>query len=65
MVLTTREAAQQVRLTREQLLRRVERGEIAARYQAGRWWIDPDSLAEYAAREAAQEQARAGKAAQR
>lgn len=52
-MLSTREAAQRVGLTREQLLRRVERGEIAGRFQGGRWLIDPRSVEEYAGRHAA------------
>lgn len=55
--LTSREAAQRVGLTREQLLRRVERGEIAARFEGGRWLIDPASVEDYLARRAAQHQA--------
>jgi DNA-binding Lrp family transcriptional regulator len=48
-MLSTREAAQRVGLTREQLLRRVERGEIHGRFKDGKWYIDPRSLEEYAA----------------
>ena len=48
-MLTTREAAQRVGLTREQLLRRVERGEISATFTAGRWHVDPRSVEAYAA----------------
>jgi hypothetical protein len=52
-VLTSRQAAQMVGLTREQLLRRVERGEIIGRYEGGRWLIDPVSLKEFAERSSA------------
>lgn len=36
---TTRQAAQMVRMTREQLLRLIERGEIEAEYIRGRWYV--------------------------
>lgn len=49
--LSTREAAQRVGLSREQLLRRIERGEIAARYAEGRWLVDAKSVADYVARQ--------------
>lgn len=49
-MLSTREAAQRVGLTREQLLRRVERGEISATFTGGRWHVDPRSVEAYAAR---------------
>jgi len=51
-MLTSRQAAQRIGLTREQLLRRVERGEITAHFVAGRWMVDPRSVQEYAARHA-------------
>jgi excisionase family DNA binding protein len=40
-MLTTRQAAQRIGLTREQLFRRIERGEIAARFDGTRWLVDP------------------------
>jgi excisionase family DNA binding protein len=45
--LSTREAAQLAGLSREQLLRRVERGEIKARYVDGRWLVSRQSVIEY------------------
>jgi len=49
-MLTTREAAQRIGLTREQLFRRIERGEIAARFDGSRWLVDIRSLDAYLAR---------------
>lgn len=49
-MLTTREAAQRLTLTREQLLRKIERGLIAARFDGRRWLVDPKSVQEYAER---------------
>jgi excisionase family DNA binding protein len=45
--LTTREAAQIAGLSREQLLRRVERGEIEGRWDGTRWWISRKSVEQY------------------
>jgi len=41
---TTTEAAQQARMSRERLLRRVQAGEIDGQLVAGRWLIDSASL---------------------
>lgn len=50
-LLGTREAAQRAGLSREQVLRRIERGEISARHIEGRWLVDSRSLGDYIARE--------------
>ncbi len=44
------EAARRVGLTREQLIRRIERGEIEAQVVAGRYLIPESSLREFIAR---------------
>ncbi len=42
--LSTTEAAQRARMSRERLLRRVQAGEIAGELVIGRWTIFEDSL---------------------
>lgn len=52
-LITTTQAAQRLGLTREQVLRRIGRGDITAQYVGGRWLVDAPSVDEYlAAREA-------------
>jgi hypothetical protein len=45
------EAAQQARISRERLLRKVQQGEIAGEIIAGRWMISELSLREFLRRQ--------------
>jgi excisionase family DNA binding protein len=50
--ISTTEAGQRLGLTREQVLRRIGRGDLRAQQVGGRWLVDAHSLAEYLARHA-------------
>lgn len=49
-LITTTQAGQRLGLSREQILRRIGRGDISAQYVGGRWLVDARSVEEYAAR---------------
>lgn len=46
-LITTTEAGQRLGLTREQVLRLITRGRIAAQYIAGRWVVAGESVTAY------------------
>lgn len=48
--ITTTEAGQRMRLTREQVLRLIARGRIGALYVAGRWAVDSTTVDAYVAK---------------
>lgn len=50
ILITTTEAGQKLGLTREQVLRRIGRGELRAQYVGGRWLVEQRSVLEYVAR---------------
>jgi hypothetical protein len=56
--ISTSEAAQKAGMSRERLVRKVQVGEIRGENIAGRWFVDPASLARFVARLAESEAGR-------